>query len=142
MTMHPKFLRSGATTAAVAVATASILAALVGTAVSSQGASSHASSVSGQPQPLAATGAACRITQHRSGAAGAAISVRFINHHNGSVGLYWLNYQGNLLFYRTIARHGTYTQVTFRKNAWVVLNSSFNCVGFFVANGARQYVIR
>ena len=135
MATHAKFVRGGAT--AVAIAAASVLVALVGTAVSSQAAPSPQ-----QTQSLAATGGACHITQARSGASSVASTVRFVNHHSGVVGLYWLNYQGHLVFYASIGRHGSFAQVTFRKNAWVVLSSSFNCVGYFVANGARQYVIK
>jgi hypothetical protein len=137
MTTHANPVRGRATTVAVAVAAGSVLAALVGTAVSSQ-------SVSTAPyaRTLAATGGACHITQSRSGASSVKTTVRFINHRSGTVGLYWLNYQGYLVFYKSIVRHSSFPQVTYRNNAWVVLSGAFNCVGFFVANGAHQYVIK
>jgi organic hydroperoxide reductase OsmC/OhrA len=136
MSTHPTFGRGRATTVAAAAAAAALVA-LVGTAVSTQ-----AAPTAGPGQLLAAKVAACHITQARSGASTVATTVRFVNHHSGTVGLYWLNYQGNLVFYKSIVRHASFPQVTFRKNAWVVLSSSFNCVGYFVANGARQYVIK
>ena len=135
MTPRSTFVRRGVTTAAVAGA--SILVALVATSASSQTAPTVR-----QAQTMAATGGACHITQAKSGASPVATTVRFVNHHSGAVGLYWLNYQGNLVFYKSIVRHGSFVQVTYRKNAWVVLSSSFNCVGYFVANGSRQYVIK
>ena len=135
MTPRSTFVRRGVTTAAVAGA--SILVALVATSASSQTAPTVR-----QAQTMAATGGACHITQSKSGASPVATTVRFVSHHSGTVGLYWLNYQGNLVFYKSIVRHGSFVQVTYRKNAWVVLSSSFNCVGYFVTGGASEYVVK
>ena len=68
--------------------------------------------------------------------------MRFVNHDRGPVGVYWLNFQGFLVYYETLARNASFTQSTFRSNAWVMLNGSFNCVGYFVTSSAPQYVIR
>jgi hypothetical protein len=136
MTMHPKFLRS--TAAAVAVIGTSTLAL----AVSAQSASSHSSRSHAQPQAAAAKGGACHITQTHSIGNQPATTIRFVNHHNGPIGVYWLNFQGYLAYYETLARNASVSQKTFRSNAWVMLSSSFNCVGYVVTSGAPQYVIR
>ena len=141
MTMHPKFLVSAATTAVVTAAAVSILT-LAGPAMSSQSAPGASSTHEPQPQSLAAKGAACRITQSRSIPSAQLTNIRFINHHKGTVGVYWLNYQGNLVFYKTLTRNAQFVQASFRSNAWVVLNVSFNCVGYVVASGVHQYVIK
>jgi hypothetical protein len=136
MTVHPKFLRNTATV--VAVVGVSTLAL----AVSAQSASSHSSRSHAQPQAGTAKGGACRITQTHSIGNTPATTIRFVNHHNGAVGVYWLNFQGFLVYYETLARNASVSQTTFRSNAWVMLSSSFNCVGYVVTSGAPQYVIR
>jgi hypothetical protein len=69
-------------------------------------------------------------------------TIRFVNHHSSAVGVYWLNFQGFLVYYETLAPKASFKQTTFRSNAWVMLNSSFNCVGYVVTSGAPQYVIK
>ena len=137
MSARSTFVRRGVTAAAAAAGASILLIPLVATSGSSQTAPAVR-----QAQTMAAIGGACHITQTKSGASPVATSVRFVNHHSGTVGLYWLNYQGFLVFYKSIVHRGSFVQVTYRKNAWVVLSSSFNCVGYFIANGARQYVIK
>lgn len=134
MTLHSKFWRGTAATAAAATAAISILV-LAGPAASSQA----------QLRPAAAHAAksgACHITQRQSVGNMPATTIRFVNHSKGAVGVYWLNFQGFLVYYETIAPNASHTQVTFRSNAWVMLNSSFNCVGYVVTSGAPTYVIK
>jgi len=140
MTLHPRLLRNAAATAAVTLVAVAALA-LAGPAVSSQSAASHSSRDHSQ-QAYAAKSGACHITQRHSIASPTKTTIRFVNHDSGPVGVYWLNYQGFLVFYETIARNASFNQVTYRSNAWVMLSSSFNCVGYVVTSGAPKYVIK
>jgi VHL beta domain len=134
MTMHLKFLRSAAKTAVAAVVATSILA-LAGSAASSQ-------ATPRQPQALAAKTGACHITKRQSTGGMPPTTIRFVNHASGTVGVYWLNFQGFLVYYEKLAPKASFKQSTFRSNAWVMLNSSFSCVGYVVTSGAPQYVIK
>ena len=134
MTMHSKVFRSAATTAAATFVAVSILA-LAGPATSSQ-------ATTNRVQASAAKGSACHITQRQSIGGMPATTIRFVNSRSSAVGVYWLNFQGFLVYYETLAPKASFKQSTFRSNAWVMLNSSFNCVGYVVTSGAPQYVIK
>lgn len=134
MTMHPRVFRSMAATASVTVVAVSALA-LAGPAASSQ-------SPQSRHRARAATSGACHITQRHSIGGMPATTIRFVNRRGGPVGVYWLNFQGFLVYYETLLPKASFNQVTFRSNAWVMLNASFNCVGYVVTSGAHQYVIR
>ena len=134
MTLQSKFWRGSAATATTTAVAISVLA-LAGPAASSQA----------QPSRLSAHAAksgACKITQRQSVGGMPATTIRFVNHSSGTVGVYWLNFQGFLVYYESIAPNASHTQVTFRSNAWVMLNSSFSCVGYVVTSGAPTYVIK
>ena len=90
----------------------------------------------------AAKAAACHITMTHSVGGGAATKVRWVNDRTAPIGVYWLNYTGFLVYYESIAPHASFTQSTFRSQAWVMLNSAFDCVGFFNTSNGSQYVIR
>ena len=134
MTLHSKFWRGTAVTAAATAAAVSILA-LAGPAASSP-------AQPRLPAAHAAKGGACHITQRQSVGGMPATTIRFVNHSSGTVGVYWLNFQGFLVYYESIAPNASHTQLTFRANAWVMLNSSFSCVGYVVTSGAPTYVIK
>ena len=140
MAVHSKSLLS----AAAAVVTGAVVSgfAIIGLGANSQQAPRGSSQSYTRPHLLAAASPACHITQRQSQAGGNATTIKFVNHHSGTVGVYWLSYQGNLVYYKTLTRHASFNQVTFRKNAWVVLSSSFNCVGFVVTVGQHQFVIK
>ncbi len=128
MTEHRRFSRTAATIAVV-------IAAGVCTMVLATGAPA-------QPRAHAAKASACRITLRRSVGGGATAKVLWVNSRSSAVGVYWLNYTGFLVYYESIAPHGTFTQSTFRDQAWVMLNGSFDCVGFFDTSKGSKYVIR
>ena len=134
MTMHPKVWPGAAATAA-ATAVAILTLALAGPAASSQ---------SMPPTPLAhaSSGGTCRITQRQSTGNTPPVKIRFVNHYGAAVGVYWLNFQGFLVYYETLLPKASFSQSTFRSNAWVMLNSTFNCVGYVVTSGAPTYVIK
>ena len=134
MTVHSKFWRGAVATAATTAAAMSILA-LAGPAASSQ-------SQLRQPSAHAAKSGSCRITQRQSVGGMPATTIRFVNHSSGAVGVYWLNFQGFLVYYETIAPKASFSQSTFRSNAWVMLNRSFSCIGYVVTSGAPTYVIK
>ena len=94
------------------------------------------------PAASAAKAAACHITLRRSVGNMPATTVRFVNHDRSAVGVYWLNFTGFLVYYETITPGKSFTQSTFRSNAWVMLNPSFACVGYFVTGSPAQYVIK
>ena len=134
MSVHSKF-RRGAVAAAAATAVAVSILALAGPAASSQ-------SRLRRPSAHAAQSAPCRITQRQSVGNTPPTKIRFVNHSSGAVGVYWLNFQGFLVYYETIVPNGSFSQSTFRSNAGVMLNRSFNCVGYVVTSGAPTYVIK
>ena len=101
-----------------------------------------ASGARAKPAAHAATAAACHVTLAHSVGGGAVTKVRWVNDRTAPVGVYWLNYTGFLVYYESIAPHKSFTQTTFRSQAWVMLNSAFNCVGFFNTSNGTQYVIR
>jgi len=128
MTVHRGFSR---TAAALAV----VVAVGVCTMVVATGAPA-------KPAARAASAGACHITLTRSVAGGAPTKVRWVNDAAGPIGVYWLNYTGFLVYYESIAPHASFTQSTFRSQAWVMLNGSFDCVGFFNTSNGARYVIR
>ena len=95
-----------------------------------------------QPAAHAAKAGACHVTLTRSVGGGAPTKVRWVNDRASPIGVYWLNYTGFLVYYESIAPHASFTQSTFRSQAWVMLNGSFDCVGFFNTSKGTQYAIR
>ena len=95
-----------------------------------------------KPAAHAAKAAACHVTLTHSVGGGAATKVRWVNDRSATIGVYWLNYTGFLVYYESIAPHASFTQSTFRSQAWVMLNGSFDCVGFFNTSNGTQYVVR
>jgi hypothetical protein len=49
--------------------------------------------------------------------------VTFVNQHDESVRVYWLNFDGRRVFYRDIEPGESYRQQTFVTHPWVVTNS-------------------
>jgi hypothetical protein len=95
-----------------------------------------------KPAASPAKAATCHITLTHSVGGGAATKVRWVNDGSVPVGVYWLNYTGFLVYYESIAPHASFTQTTFRSQAWVMLNGAFDCVGFFDTSNGTRYVIR
>jgi len=89
--------------------------------------------------PAAAT-SACHITLKASRPPGKATTIAFVNKTHAAVEVYWVNYQGRLVFYLEVSPGASVSQKTFAGSAWMVLNSNFKCVGFVVTPKA-QYVI-
>jgi len=100
--------------------------------------------VTGAPaQPAARVAAGgCHITLTHSIGGGPATKVVWVNDRSTPIGVYWLNYTGYLVYYESVAPHASFTQSTFRSQAWVMLSPSFNCVGYFNTSNGPRYVIR
>jgi hypothetical protein len=95
-----------------------------------------------KPASHIAKAGGCHITLAHSVGGGATTKVRWVNDRTSPIGVYWLNYTGYLVYYESIKPHASFTQTTFRSQAWVMLNGSFNCVGFFDTSNGTQYVIK
>lgn len=79
----------------------------------------------------------CDITQPRSGSGGPA-PVTFVNQTSGSVTLYWLDRSGNRVSYGSIGPGAQKTQQTFVQDAWLAVDSSGTCVGYFLVDQPSQ----
>jgi ABC-type amino acid transport system permease subunit len=84
--------------------------------------------------------AACRITQKKSLKGVSPTSVTFVNKTPGAVQLYWLDYKGHLIYYRTLSPGATAAQPTFTTHPWLALDRSFKCVGYVVAPKATYTI--
>ena len=90
------------------------------------------------PSPLPA----CSITQNKSIVGEVATTIVFLNATAGPVRVYWLNYSGVRVLYKTLEEGESYTQHTYKTHAWVALDSSGRCVGYSVSSAATDtYVI-
>jgi hypothetical protein len=138
MTLRTKFVRIAATAGAGAAVGMAVL--VLTASASSQSGAVRRNGDSRHAAAAAAKSSACHITQPHS-LAGPPANIRFVNHHHGAVGVYWLNYQGYLVYYETIARNHSVLQKTYRSSAWVMLNSSFSCVGYVVVAHQPKYFI-
>ena len=128
MTEHRRLSRAAAV---IAVAIAAGVCAMV-----------LATGAPAQPRAHAAAAGACHITLKYSVGGGAATKVRWVNSRTSTVGVYWLDYTGFLVYYESIAPHGSFTQSTFRDQARVMLSGAFDCVGFFDTSNGSKYVIK
>ena len=95
-----------------------------------------------KPAARIAKAGGCHITLAHSVGSSVTTKVRWVNDRTTPIGVYWLNYTGFLVYYESIAPHGSFTQSTFLTQAWVMLNPSFSCVGYFDTSNGTKYVIR
>ena len=65
------------------------------------------------PVAVDTTGAAGDINNHAI--------IKFINELSSDVDLYWIDYEGNRVFYRTIYANSEYTQHTFLTHPWLIV---------------------
>ncbi len=47
-------------------------------------------------------------------------SIDFVNHLSTAVDVYWINYSGNRVFYKTLAATSNYVQPTFITHPWII----------------------
>jgi hypothetical protein len=82
----------------------------------------------------------CQITQSKSLEGKVRTNLRFLNRTGGAVRIYWLDYAGRRVFYKSLAPGASYVQPTWKTHPWVVLDASGACIGFVIAPAA-EYVI-
>jgi hypothetical protein len=85
----------------------------------------------------------CNITTDRSPPGQpAATSINFVNQSSQSLDLYWLNGDGQRVYYFTLARSNSVLQQTFVGHPWVLVDSGGVCRGYVIAQSqAITYTI-
>jgi Tol biopolymer transport system component len=63
----------------------------------------------------------CNITQDRSTSGDTPTSITFNNVSGRTVDVYWLDYEGNRVYYNTLAPGQGYTQQTYLTHPWVII---------------------
>jgi len=59
------------------------------------------------------------------------ISVRFVNSHGNLIHIYWINYQGKEVFYKTLQKGKSYLQRTYLTHPWVIRDNNKRCLGSY-----------
>jgi len=90
------------------------------------------------PGTLSGHATGCVITAARSLRGAAVARVTFANTTTGPVNVYWLNYAGAWVQYALLAAGGSFTQVTFLTNPWLVTDAAGHCIGYTVADRAAK----
>ena len=86
---------------------------------------------------------ACTVNQAKSVASTKSAQITFVNQTNETVRVYWLNFSGQRVLYKSLPAGQSYTQNTYITHPWVVLDPSGKCVGSLTAAMPSQtYVIR
>jgi len=65
------------------------------------------------PVAVDTTGAAGDISDHAR--------IKFVNELSSDVDLYWIDYEGNRVFYRTIYANSEYSRDTFLSHPWLIV---------------------
>jgi hypothetical protein len=92
------------------------------------------------PTRVATTSNACTIRQTKSLQGTVRTDIRFVNKSAGAVKIYWLDYSGKRVFYKTLAAGAAYVQQTWVTHPWVAINAAGACIGYVIAPKA-EYVI-
>lgn len=90
-------------------------AALLAAGLSALATMSHSQALSGWNCPGPA---------HKSVSSNSAQTMTVINESNESVDVYWSDFQGNAIFYKTLHPGQSYNQPTFATHAWVFWQSN------------------
>ena len=67
---------------------------------------------------------ACTITQSKSLQGTVRTDIRFVNKTSGAVKIYWLDYTGKRVFYKTLAAGASYLQPTWVTHPWVAIDAA------------------
>jgi len=110
---------------------AGAIAAMATTAVSAQDVGSTVANANRLMAPARVL--ACSVTQDHSVIGGTAMTVTFLNETNGPVTIYWLDYQGRHIAYKTLLAGQNAHQPTYAGHAWIVTDSAGNCLGYLLA---------
>jgi Tfp pilus assembly protein PilF len=65
-----------------------------------------------------------------------AVDIRITNQRSNASKIYWLNQQGERVFYMTLDSGAFYTQPTYSEHPWVATDKDGHCTMFFVATTA------
>jgi hypothetical protein len=72
----------------------------------------------------------CTSGQH-SAVANQATSMNFVNHTGWTVNVYWLDYSGNAVFYKSLGGWQSFNQSTYVTHPWLLVRSDGHCIGVF-----------
>jgi len=64
------------------------------------------------------------------------VNIRITNQRSNASKIYWLNQQGQRVFYMTLESGAFYTQPTYSEHPWVATDNDGHCTMFFVATTA------
>ncbi len=92
------------------------------------------------PTSSATTTNACAITQTKSLEGKVRTNIRFVNKTSGAVKIYWLDYTGKRVLYKTLGAGASYVQQTWVTHPWVAINAAGACIGYVIAP-RTEYVI-
>jgi len=85
----------------------------------------------------------CEVTQDRSTSGATESKITFVNESGRTVDLFWLDYEGDRVFYQTIPAGETREQLTWLTHPWVMIDAAGDCIGYTVSSELEQtYVIR
>ena len=69
---------------------------------------------------------------------GRSVSLRFYNSQRYSVRIYWVDYRGNLVYYRSLSSGQSFSQRTSSRHSWVWMSYSNFPHGYYIANDLRN----
>ncbi len=70
-----------------------------------------------------------------------AVSVSFTNHQQDKRSLYWIDFDGKEVHYKTLQQGETYHVTTYLTHPWVVRNEKQACVGTYMPNQLTPEVV-
>ena len=73
---------------------------------------------------------------------GRSISINFYNSQNYSVRIYWVDFRGNLVFYRSLSSGHSYHVNSNFRHAWVWISYSGFPHGYYIATSSRHQTYR
>lgn len=77
-----------------------------------------------------------------SGQSRKAVRLTFVNDTAAVIRVNWVNFQGHLVEYATLASGKSYEQNTFASHSWVFTNQTGRCLGYLVAVDDRRVSLR
>jgi serine-type D-Ala-D-Ala carboxypeptidase/endopeptidase len=74
-------------------------------------------------------------------ATGKSTHVRFENRTSEALNIYWINYNGERVLYRTLKPKKSYVQQTYTTHPWIVVNKRNHCFGIFMPEPVKMNAI-
>jgi Domain of unknown function DUF11/WD40-like Beta Propeller Repeat/VHL beta domain len=93
---------------------------------------------SGPFAPAAFANPNCTITQNHSIEGVTPSAIDFVNDSGVRVDVYWLDYDGNPVYYNSLDAGGAYHQDTWLTHPWVILDPSTACIGYTLSSELAQ----